>query len=329
MNVLVTGGLGFIGSHTVVELLKKQHDVVIIDNLINSKKSVKKRIETISKKKIKFYEFDVCDYIKLEKLFKKYNFQAIIHFAGLKSVGESVQKPLEYYEKNITATINLTKLASKYKVYKFIFSSSATVYGKQQSPLNEEMELKTTTNPYGETKKISERILIDHSKSNKSFCVSILRYFNPVGSHKSGLIGEEPKGIPNNLFPVILKVLRGETDNLNVFGKDYDTKDGTGIRDYIHVVDLAIAHVKALEKIKEGVNILNLGTGKGYSVLEIINAFEKYGNRKIPHKFVERRPGDLGEVYSNVDKAKLELNWNSKNGLKEMVEDSLRFNNKK
>lgn len=330
MNILVTGGAGYIGSHTCVELLKNDHSVIIVDNLINSKVEIINKIKKISGKDVIFYELDITDGQKVEDLFKKHKIDGVIHFAGLKAVGESVLKPLEYYYNNLVSTMVLSKMCIKHKVNKFIFSSSATVYGDQPSPLKEELELKKTTNPYGETKAMSERILIDTANVNSGFSVSLLRYFNPVGAHESGLIGENPNGIPNNLMPFITKVANGELEKLSIFGDDYDTIDGTGVRDYIHVVDLAKGHVKAIEKLDKGVNIYNLGTGRGTSVLELINAFMKVNGIDVPYEIVERRPGDIATCYANPSKAEKELGWFAEKDLNEMVRDSWRFekNNK-
>ncbi len=325
MNILVTGGAGYIGSHTCVELLNSNHSVVIVDNLINSKVESIEKIERITGKKIIFYEKDVTNEEAVDKIFNNHKFDGVIHFAGLKAVGESVSKPLDYYYNNLVSTMILSKACIKYNVNKFVFSSSATVYGENKVPFVETMKLLKTTNPYGETKAMSERILTDTSLANVDFSVALLRYFNPVGAHESGLIGEAPNGIPNNLMPYITKVAKGELKKLSIFGDDYDTVDGTGVRDYIHVVDLAIGHVKAIEKLDNGVNIYNLGTGKGVSVLEIVNAFKEENDIDIPYEIVERRPGDIASSYADVEKAKKELNWEAKKGIKEMVKDSWRF----
>ncbi len=325
MNILVTGGAGYIGSHTCVELLNSGYSVVVADNLVNSKREVIDKIEEITGKKVDFFEVDVTEYELTKKIFKSYNFDGVIHFAGLKAVGESVQKPLDYYYNNILSTINLSKLCLEFNVNKFVFSSSATVYGNNKPPFVETMELLPATSPYGETKAVCEKILIDVAKVNPNFSLSILRYFNPIGAHKSGLIGEEPNGIPNNLMPYITKVAKKVLPKLNVFGDDYDTPDGSCIRDYIHVVDLAKGHLKALEKIKEGVNIYNLGRGKGVSVFEIINAFEKANNLKIPYEVVGRRAGDLPAFYADATKAYNELNWKTELDINEMCEDAWRF----
>lgn len=325
MRILVSGGLGFIGSHTVVELLNHKHEVVIIDNLYNSQISTLHKIERISGKKPAFYELDATDYEALENVFQSYDFDGIIHFAGYKAVGESVRKPLEYYYNNLVSTINLAKLAVINQVPKFIFSSSATVYGDGTSPFNESMPLLERTNPYGETKAMSERILTDAAKANPGLNVVLLRYFNPIGAHPSGLIGEVPNGIPNNLMPYVTQVAKGLREKLNVFGNDYDTVDGTGVRDYIHVVDLAQGHVAALESTIEGVEAINLGTGKGTSVLEIIQAFEQENNIQIPYEIVSRRPGDIAISYADTTKAKNLLQWEAKLNIIDMVRDAWHF----
>lgn len=325
MKILVTGGLGFIGSHTVIELIKNNHQIVIVDNLMNSKISVLEKLKLITHANIDFFDYDICNKGTLETLFIEYQFDAVLHFAGLKAVGESVEKPLMYYKNNVIGTIELSELVVKYFVKYFIFSSSATVYGNQLSPLFETMELKQTTNPYGETKAMSERILIDTAKANPGFNVTLLRYFNPVGAHESGLIGEDPNGIPNNLMPYVTKVAKGDLKELSIYGNDYDTPDCTGVRDYIHVVDLAKGHVAALNYMKPGLNIYNLGTGKGVSVLEIVNSFEKINHVKVPYKIVGRRPGDLANVYADVSKAKKELHWEAKLTLEDMVRDAWNF----
>lgn len=327
MKILVTGGLGYIGSHTVVELLEKDYEVVIIDNLYNSRIETLQKIKKITNKDALFIKIDVTDYRSLKKLFKEQHFDGVIHFAGYKAVGESVAEPLKYYHNNVLSTINLARVATEEHVKKFIFSSSATVYGDGLSPFNENMELLPRTNPYGETKAMSERILIDTSFATPNFNVTLLRYFNPVGAHKSGLIGEIPNGIPNNLMPYVTQVAKGKRDKLFVFGNDYDTVDGTGVRDYIHVVDLAKGHVASLESNKTGVNIYNLGTGKGTSVLELIHTFSKVNNIKIPYQIVDRRPGDIAISYADVTKAKQELNWEAKLKIEDMVKDAWNFEN--
>lgn len=325
MNILVTGGLGFIGSHTTIELIKNNHTVIIADNLINSKIEVLDKLSTITGIEPIFYEIDVTDRVKLEEIFFNHKIDGVIHFAGLKAVGESVAKPLEYYYNNLVSTMVLSKMCLKYGVNKFVFSSSATVYGDQPSPLKEDMELKETTNPYGETKAMSERILIDTVKANLKFAVSLLRYFNPVGAHETGLIGEDPNGIPNNLMPFVTKVAKGQLEKLSIFGDDYDTIDGTGVRDYIHVVDLAKGHVKAIEKSDKGVNIYNLGTGRGTSVLELVNAFIQVNGIDVPYEIVERRPGDLATCFADPTKAEQELGWKAELDINDMVSDAWKF----
>lgn len=324
MNILVTGGLGYIGSHTCVELLDAGYDIVVVDNLYNADISVKDRIEKITGKTFKFYEDDVCDEEALEKIFSENKIDAVIHFAAYKAVGESVQLPLKYYENNLTSTIKLCKVMKKHNVKAFVFSSSATVYGSPKTlPIREDFPL-STTNPYGSTKLYNEGILKDVSISDKDFSVIILRYFNPIGAHSSGLIGEDPKGIPNNLMPYIVKVAAGELECLNVFGNDYNTHDGTGVRDYIHVVDLAKGHLKAIEKAMEGpgVKYYNLGTGTGYSVLDLVTTYEKVNNVKVPYKIVGRRAGDIDACYADPTKAYEELGWKAELGIEEMCRDS-------
>lgn len=325
MNIFVTGGLGYIGSHTVVELMSCGHSVVIADNLVNSKIETLGKLKKITGKDIAFYQIDVTDEARLEEVFKQARIDGIIHFAGLKAVGESVEKPLEYYYNNTVSTMLLSKMCLKYGVGKFVFSSSATVYGDQPSPLREDMELKETTNPYGETKAISERILTDTAKANPWFAVSLLRYFNPVGAHESGLIGEDPNGIPNNLMPFITRVAKGLLPKLGVFGNDYDTVDGTGVRDYIHVVDLAKGHVKAIEKLDQGVHVYNLGTGRGVSVLELLNTFIRVNGVNVPYEIEGRRPGDIAVSYADPAKAERELGWKAELGVEDMVRDAWRF----
>lgn len=325
MNLLISGGLGYIGSHTIIELLKKENNLVIVDNLINSQIETLNYIKIISSNEIRFFNLNASDYKSMQNIFKEHNFDGIIHFAGYKSVSESIDKPLIYYENNIFSTITLIKLALEYNVPKFIFSSSATVYGNGASPYFESSPLLERTNPYGETKAMNERILIDTVNANPKLNVTILRYFNPVGAHKSGLIGEKPNGVPNNLMPYITQVAIGIREKLFIYGNDYDTPDGTGVRDYIHVVDLAKGHVAALESNRTGLNIYNLGTGKGTSVLEMVNAFEKYNKVKIPYVIINRRPGDIGECYADVSKAKRELNWEAKLTLEDMVKDAWNF----
>lgn len=328
MKILVTGGTGYIGSHTCIELINNGYEVIIIDNLSNSKKDVLKRIKQITGITPIFYEGNVQNEQLLISIFEKHQIDAVIHFAGLKAVGESVEKPLEYYQNNLDSTLVLLKVMKKYNVNKIIFSSSATVYGSNnQVPFKETDKIGGTTNPYGTSKLFIEQILNDLSISNPDFSIIILRYFNPIGAHKSGLIGDNPNGIPNNLMPYITKVATKELTHLNIFGNDYPTKDGTGVRDYIHVVDLAIGHVKALTKsIKEnGIHIYNLGTGIGYSVLEIVKTFEQENNIKIPYEIKPRRAGDIAECYADVTKAKEELDFKTKYNIKDMVKDSYNF----
>jgi UDP-glucose 4-epimerase len=325
VRILVTGGLGFIGSNTVVELLKKNHEVVIIDNLCNAQRITHENIFKITKKECVFIEMDATNYEELKTICKKYQFDGIIHFAGYKAVSESILNPIMYYHNNLLSTINLIRVAIKENIRKFIFSSSATVYGNGMPPFKENSPLLETTNPYGESKVISERILKDTAKANDNFNVTILRYFNPIGADQSGLLGESPKGVPNNLMPYITQVARGKRNKLFIFGKDYPTTDGTGIRDYIHVTDLAIGHVAALESDKEGFSIYNLGTGKGTSVLEIVNTFKLVNKINIPYQFVKRRPGDIAISYADVQKAKKELKWRAKLTIEDMVRDAWNF----
>ena len=330
MNVLVTGGSGYIGSHTTIELLDAGHDVIIVDNFSNSSPIVLDRIKLISQREFKFYEVDITDREKLEVVFEEHEIDALIHFASLTAVGESVAKPLEYYMNNITSSLVLFDLMRKYGVKKFVFSSSATVYGDpEMCPILEDFPL-SVTNPYGRTKLMIEDILRDMCLADKSLDVAILRYFNPIGAHKSGLIGEEPEGIPNNIMPYITKVAIGSLPHLNVFGDDYDTLDGTGVRDYIHVVDLAEGHVKALEKLNENPGLLtyNLGTGNGYSVLQLVNAFSKASEKIIPYVITDRRPGDIAMCYADPSKAERELGWKAKYGIDEMCQDSWRWQSK-
>ncbi|MCR1850205.1 UDP-glucose 4-epimerase GalE [Paraclostridium sordellii] len=327
MSVLVTGGVGYIGSHTAIELIGAGRDVVIVDNLSNSNVIVIDRIEELTGVRPKFYQLDVQDRDKLDTVFKENNIDSVVHFAASKAVGESVEKPLEYYSNNLINTLVLLETMREYSVKNFVFSSSATVYGDPETcPILEDFPL-SATNPYGRTKLMIEDMLRDICKADKSLNVAILRYFNPVGAHKSGKIGEDPNGIPNNLMPYITKVAIGQLKELRIFGNDYDTSDGTGVRDYIHVVDLANGHVKALNKLEEhpGLVTYNLGTGNGYSVLDVINSFRKASNREIPYKVVDRRAGDVAMYYANPAKAKLELGWEAKYGLDEMCEDSWRW----
>ena len=329
MSILVTGGAGFIGSHTSVELLNAGREIVIIDNFSNSKPEVLDNIKKITGKDFKFYNINYLDRKELEKVFEENKIEAVMNFAGYKAVGESTKKPLEYYENNISGALVLLKTMQKYNVKKFIFSSSATVYGEpEQIPITEECKTGGTTNPYGTTKLFIEQILQDLYKSDNSWDIAILRYFNPVGAHESGLIGEEPQGIPNNLMPYIVRVASGELEQLSVFGNDYNTPDGTGVRDYIHVVDLAKGHIKALEKLEKenkGIFVYNLGTGTGYSVLDMVKAFEEATEQKVNYKIVERRPGDIATCYSNPEKAKTELGWEANKTLKDMCKDSWRY----
>jgi UDP-glucose 4-epimerase len=325
MNILVTGGAGYIGSHTCISLLEAGHSVIIADNLCNSKRETVEKIMDITDKEVIFYEIDVTDTEAVNIIFNNYKLDGVIHIAGLKAVSESTEKPLEYYYNNITSTMVLTKACQKYGVNRFIFSSSATVYGNNKVPFIETMDLLPTTNPYGETKAMSERILTDIANANPAFSVSILRYFNPVGAHESGLIGEAPNGIPNNLMPYVTQVAKGKLEKLRVFGNDYPTPDGTGVRDYIHVVDLAEGHVTALENLTEGVHVYNLGTGKGTSVLELVKAFEEANDIEVPYEIVDRRPGDIASCYADASKAKRELCWTAKRDLIAMCRDAWRF----
>lgn len=328
MNVLVTGGMGYIGSHTIVELLNKgNNNVIVVDNLSNSKEEVKERIETITGKTFKLYKEDLVNLDSVYKIFRENKIDSVIHFAALKAVGESVEKPLEYYENNLISTLNVLRAMKEFNVRKFVFSSSATVYGEAKTmPILEDFDL-SATNPYGRSKLIIEDMLRDLYKADKNFNIAILRYFNPVGAHESGLIGEDPNGIPNNLMPYITQVAIGKLQKLNVFGGDYDTKDGTGVRDYIHVVDLAKGHLRALEKLEKdsGLFTYNLGTGKGYSVLEVIKAFEKASGREVPYEIVNRRVGDIGICYADPAKAKKELNWVATKDINDMCKDSWRW----
>ena len=327
MKILVTGGAGYIGSHTTIELLNKGHEVVIVDNLVNASVESIRRVEKISGVSIPFYEVDLLDKDALSAVFVKEKVDAVIHFAALKAVGESVQKPLKYYENNITGTLNLCEVMTQHEVFNIVFSSSATVYGDPEIvPITESAPL-FTTNPYGSTKLMMEQILQDLHIADARWNVVILRYFNPIGAHESGMIGEDPAGIPNNLVPYITQVAVGKLKELSVFGDDYDTKDGSGVRDYSHVVDLAKGHVDALQKLKpnDGVSIYNLGTGNGYSVLEMVEAFSEVVGHKIPYVIKERRPGDIATCYADASKAKEELGWVASKDLKAMCEDSWRW----
>lgn len=328
MSILVTGGAGYIGSHTCIELIKAGYDVVVVDNLYNSKREALKRTAELSGKQVPFYECDIRDKAGLSKVFSEEKIDAVIHFAGLKAVGESCQKPLEYYDNNIGGTLTLCEVMKEFGCKKLVFSSSATVYGMNNvSPLKETMPTGGTTNPYGTTKYMIEIILSDLFKADNEWSISLLRYFNPIGAHESGRIGEDPNGIPNNLMPYISQVAIGKLPCLSVYGNDYDTPDGTGVRDYIHVVDLALGHVKAVERVlgKSGLDIYNLGTGVGYSVLDVINAFEKASGIKINYKIVDRRPGDIATCYSDPSKAYNELGWKAERGLEQMCADSWRW----
>ena len=329
MAILLPGGAGYIGSHTAIELLKKGYEIVIIDNFSNSNPKVLEAIKKITGKEFKFYEMDYMDREKLEKVFEENKIDAVINFAGYKAVGESVQKPIEYYINNISGALVVLDTMRKYGCKKFIFSSSATVYGDPETiPLTEECRTGGTTNPYGTTKLFIEQILKDIYKSDNTWDICILRYFNPVGAHESGLIGEEPQGIPNNLMPYIVRVANGELKELSVFGNDYDTPDGTGVRDYIHVVDLAKGHIKALEKINkegQGLYIYNLGTGTGYSVLDMVKAFEKATGKEVAYKIAPRRPGDIATCYADPKKAKEELGWTAEKNLEDMCKDSWNY----
>ena len=329
MSILLTGGAGYIGSHTAVELLNAGEELVIIDNFYNSKPKALEAIKKITGKDFKFYEMDYLDRTKLEKVFEENDITAVINFAGYKCVGESVKKPIEYYTNNVSGCLTLLDTMRKFNVKKFIFSSSATVYGDPEViPITEECKTGGTTNPYGTSKLFIEKILMDLYKSDNSWDICILRYFNPVGSHESGLIGEEPQGIPNNLMPYVARVASGQLKELSVFGNDYDTPDGTGVRDYIHVVDLAKGHLCALNKIEregKGLYIYNLGTGKGYSVLDMVKAFEETTGKKVPYRITERRPGDIATCYADPQKAKEELNWVAEKDINDMCKDTWNF----
>ena len=328
-RILVTGGTGYIGSHTIIELYKKGYEIDVLDNLFNSKITVLDKIEEIAGKRPNFYEIDLLDMDKMDKLFEDNKYDLVIHFAGLKAVGESVEKPLKYYDNNVGGTINLLKCMQKHDVEKIIFSSSATVYGEQPvAKLDETMPTGLgITNPYGETKHMIEEILKDVAESDPKFKAVILRYFNPVGNHSSGLLGEDPNDIPNNLMPIIMKVSRGEIAELSVYGDDYSTPDGSGVRDFIHVVDLAKGHVAAIDKMKPGVLIYNLGTGKGTSVFEMIAAFERASGKKLPYKVVERRAGDLAEIYADPSKAEKELGWKAELTVEDAMRDTMSYLN--
>lgn len=327
MTILVTGGAGFIGSHTCVELLNAGHELIVIDNLSNSKEEALHRVASITERQFVFYPEDLLDEEAINEIFSKHEIDAVIHFAGFKAVGESVKKPLSYYENNLESTINLCKAMRNHNVYNLVFSSSATVYGDpDEVPITEDFPL-STVNPYGRTKLFIEEILKDVHTSNNRWNIALLRYFNPVGAHESGRIGEDPNDIPNNLMPYITQVAVGKLDKLSVFGDDYETHDGTGVRDYIHVVDLAIGHLKALEKLNEnpGVVTYNLGTGQGYSVLDVVKAFEEASGKEIPYKITERRPGDAAICYADPSKAEKELGWNAKREIEDMCRDAWRW----
>ena len=331
-KILVTGGVGYIGSHTCVELLNNNKEIVVIDNFSNSNSKALDNIKAITNKDFKFYEINYLDRVALEKVFEENDIESVINFAGYKAVGESVQKPLEYYENNIGGAVILLETMKKYNVKKFVFSSSATVYGDPEIiPITEETKIGGTTNPYGTTKLFIEQILQDLYKSDNSWDIAILRYFNPIGAHESGLLGEDPKGIPNNLMPYITRVAAGKLQELSIFGNDYDTKDGTGVRDYIHVVDLAKGHLLALNKLDKensGIYIYNLGTGNGYSVLEIVNTFMKVNNVTVPYKIAPRREGDIATCYADPTKAKNELGFVAEKTLEDMCRDGWNFQKK-
>lgn len=328
MSVLITGGAGYIGSHTCIELLEEGYEIIVVDNLCNSSETALERVKKITGEEIKFFKIDLLDKDALEQVFRNEKIDSVIHFAGLKAVGESVSIPLKYYHNNLTGTFNLCELMVKYGVKNLVFSSSATVYGDPASvPISEDFAL-TATNPYGKTKLMIEDILRDLYVSDKTWNIALLRYFNPVGAHISGTIGEDPNGVPNNLVPYIAQVAVGKLKELSVYGNDYDTVDGTGVRDYIHVVDLAKGHVKALEKLAKehvGVRAYNLGTGKGYSVLQMVQAFARASGKEIPYKIVGRRPGDIATCYSDTTRAKNELGWTAEKSLEEMCADSWRW----
>lgn len=331
MRVLVTGGAGYIGSHTCLELLKNEYKITVIDNLVNSSLESLLRVQKLTEKNLEFEQADLLDFKAVDEVFTRFkDIEAVIHFAGLKAVGESVEKPLEYYENNIVSTLNLCRAMINHGVKNIVFSSSATVYGDPATvPISEEFPL-SCTNPYGRTKLIIEEILTDLHQADSDWNIILLRYFNPVGAHQSGMIGEDPNGIPNNLMPFISQVAIGKLRELSVFGNDYPTPDGTGIRDYIHVVDLALGHYKALRKLrqKQGVKVYNLGTGRGYSVLEVVKAFAEASGKDIPYKIVGRRKGDIAVCYADPSKAKKELGWEAKKGLVEMCSDTWRWQTK-
>ena len=324
MRILVAGGAGYIGSHTCLVLLEAGHEVVVADNLCNSKEESLRRVQELTGKSITFYQVDVTDEAAVETIFSEQKIDGVIHFAGLKAVGESVEQPVRYYFNNVVSTLTLCNVMKRHGVNKFVFSSSATVYGENAIPFVETMDLLPTTNPYGETKVMSERILKDVAHVEADWSVALLRYFNPIGAHESGRIGEDPQGIPNNLMPYITQVASGKRDHLRVWGNDYPTVDGSGVRDYIHVMDLAIGHVKALEKLCEekGVLIYNLGTGSGVSVLQLLHAFEKANDLTIPYKIYNRRPGDIAEFYADASKAEREMGWKATRTIEDMCRDA-------
>ena len=328
MAVLVTGGSGYIGSHTCIELLNAGYDIVVLDNFSNSSPVALDRVRELTNRDFPVYNCDIRDFDGLCKVFESEEIDSVIHFAGLKAVGESTSLPMKYYENNVVGTLTLCKVMEKYNCKRIVFSSSATVYGNENiSPLREDMRTGAVTNPYGRTKYMIEEILKDFAVADSEWSIILLRYFNPIGAHKSGRIGENPNGIPNNLMPYITQVAVGKREFLSVYGNDYDTPDGTGVRDYIHVVDLALGHLRAVDAAKagKGVNVYNLGTGNGYSVLEIVKAFERASGEPLPYKIVERRPGDIATCYSNPEKALRELGWRAERGIEEMCEDSWRW----
>lgn len=330
MKILVTGGMGYIGSHTAVELMAAGHEVEILDNLRNAERGVLARLAEITGREPKFYEVDLCDKAAVREVMREGGYEAVMHFAGLKAVAESVEKPLEYYENNVGGTINLLTAMQEFGVRKLIFSSSATVYGEQTSPLSETAEVgRRLANPYGRTKYMIEEMIQDVAAADAEFEATILRYFNPIGAHASGLLGEDPKGTPNNLMPIIMKVATGEMEELLVYGDDYATADGSAERDYIHVVDLARGHIAALEKMKPGVEIYNLGTGRGVSVLEMVETYEKVSGSPLPHKIVGRRAGDLAVVFADPKKAERELSWRAERTIEDAIRDTLNYLDKK
>ncbi len=327
MKILVTGGAGYIGSHTCIELLNAGYEIVVLDNLDNSCEKSLEVVKKITGKDFPFYEVDLLDYEATNKVFDEHKFDSVIHFAGLKAVGESTKIPIRYYHNNITGTLNLIDIMQKHEVYNLVFSSSATVYGMPKTvPITEDFPT-STTNPYGATKLMIENILKDVFAANNKWSITLLRYFNPIGAHKSGELGEDPKGIPNNLLPYVAQVAVGKLEYIHVFGNDYDTHDGTGVRDYIHVVDLALGHLQAIKHRTNvtGVHTYNLGTGNGYSVLDVIKAFEKACGKELPYKIEERRPGDIGECFADPAKAKAELDWTATREITEMCEDAWRW----